>query len=264
MPAVGYALLMPAVGYALLASFHQDHPSVHVHSGFWLELCSLPGVAVLRVRQSRPASTVHTVFCSVVPWFVKGLRCSLAVVMALHEPLAIFMALHESLAMALHGFPASLSTCWPTCSLSHAPSRAARVEGVDFRLVVNSAMPCLWPLLCVAGNTSLLEPQPRRSAHFAFRRALLCSVSPRSSMVVLPPLPALCRRSSHVAALHESALSICVWGDHGSLPWSGFPLLRPPGCSPAEAQSLRLFAAVAAAAVCLVVRGHSSTQTCSN
>ena len=29
---------------------------------------------------------------------------------------------------------------------------------------------------------------------------------PRSSTVVLPPLPALCRRSSHVAALHESAL----------------------------------------------------------
>ena len=48
------------------------------------------------------------------------------------------------------------------------------------------------------------------------------------------------------------------------LPWSGFPLLRPLGCTPAEAQSLRLFAAVAAAAVCLVVSGHSSTLTCSN
>ena len=145
-----------------------------------------------------------------------------------------------------------------------SPPRAARVEGVDFRLVVYSAMPCLWPLLCVAGNTSSLEPRPRRSARCAFRLALLCSVSPRSSTVVLPPLPALCRRSSHVAALHESALSICVWGDRGSLPWSGFLLLRPPGCTPAEAQSLRLFAAVAAAAVCLVVSGHSSTQTCSN
>ena len=39
------------------------------------------------------------------------------------------------------------------------------------------------------------------------------------------------------------------------LPWSGFPLLRPLGCSPAEAQSLRLFAAVAAAAGC-VPRGQ--------
>ena len=107
MPAVGYALFtscrsaLPPAKSALLASFHQNHPSVHIHSGFWLELCSLPGVAVLRVRQSRAASAVNTVFCTVVPWFVKGLRCSLAVV----------MALHESLAMALHGFPASLSTC---------------------------------------------------------------------------------------------------------------------------------------------------------
>ena len=133
---------------------------------------------------------------------------------------------------------------------------------------MNSAMPCLWPLLCVAGNTSLLEPQPRRSvsqtANCTSCQALLCSVSrdrPRWSF--LPSRP-LCRRSSHVAALHESALSICVWGDRGSLPWTGFPLLRPPGRDPAEAQSLRLFAAVAAAAVCLVVSGHSSTQTCSN
>ena len=212
--------------------------------------------------------------------------------MALHEPLAIFMALHESLPMALHGFPASLSDelfarpradprvlfphassraargcVWSGCAQHHSlpsPPRAARVEGADFRLVVYSAMPCLWPLLCVAGNTSSLEPRPQRSARCAFRLALLCSVSPRSSTVVLPPLPALCRRSSHVAALHEFALSTCVWGDRGSLPWSGFPLLRPPGCTPAEAQSLRLFAAVAAAAVYLVVSGHSSTQTCSN
>ena len=32
-------------------------------------------------------------------------------------------------------------------------------------------------LSCVAGNTSLLEPVPRRSAHCAFRRTLLCLVS---------------------------------------------------------------------------------------
>ena len=38
------------------------------------------------------------------------------------------------------------------------------------------------------------------------------------------------------------------------LPWSGF-LLRPPGCTPAEDQSLRLFAAVAAAVGC-VPRGQ--------
>ena len=184
------------------------------------------------MRLSRPASAVHTVFCSVVPWLVKGLRCSRAD---------------------------------PTCSLSHAPLRAARVEGVDFRLVVNSAMPCLRPLLRVAGNTSLLEPQPRRSAHCSFRRALLSSVSrdhPRWSF--LPSRP--CAGGHPMSPLCTSLLSLstCVWGDRGSLPWSGFPLLRPPGCSPAEAQSLRLFAAVAAAAVCLVVSGHFSTQTCSN
>ena len=109
----GSALFMPALAMLLSAavgplfyplwvrSFSFFSSGSSICSRFWLhlELCSLPGVAVLRVRQSRPASTVHTVFCSVVPWFVKGLRCSLAVVMALHEPLT----------MALHGFPASLS-----------------------------------------------------------------------------------------------------------------------------------------------------------
>ena len=85
------------------------------------------------MRQSRPASAVHTVFCSVVPWFVKGLRSSLAVVMALHEPLAVFMALHEPLAMALHGSPVSLSDklfarprADPRVLFPHASSRAAR------------------------------------------------------------------------------------------------------------------------------------------
>ena len=112
------------------------------------------------MRQSRPTRAVHTVFCSVVPWFVKGLRCSLAVVMALHEPLAVVMALHEPLAMALHGFPSSLSDelfarpradprflphassraargcVWFGCTQHHSlpsPPRAARVEGVVFR-----------------------------------------------------------------------------------------------------------------------------------
>ena len=119
------------------------------------------------------------------------------------------------------------------------------MEGVDFRLVVNSAMPCLRPLLCVAGNTSLLEPVPRKSvsqtANCTSRQALLCSVSrdrPRWSF--LPSRP--CAGGHPMSPLCTSLLSLstCVRGDHGSLPWSGFPLLRPPGCSPAEAQSLRL------------------------
>ena len=127
---------------------------------------------------------------------------------------------------------------WFGCTQHHSlpsPPRVARVEGVDFRLVVNSAMPCLWPLFTrrrehLVAGASCFEGlyRDQRTAPFVW----LCSalVSSRSSTVVLPPLPAFCRRSSHVAALHESALSICVWGDRGSLPWSGFPLLRPPGC----------------------------------
>ena len=75
-----------------------------------IDLYSLPGVAVCECVSLAPrAPYTHTVFRSVVPWFVKGLRSSLAVVMALHEPLAVVMALHEPLAMALHGSPASLS-----------------------------------------------------------------------------------------------------------------------------------------------------------
>ena len=132
VPAVGYALLLPAVGplFSCLLLAMLFSPAVGpLFYPLWVRsfsffssrsstcsrslklLCSLPRRRCLRMRLSRPASAVHTVFCSVVPWFVKGLRCSLAVVMALHEPLPIFMALHESLAMALHGFPASLSTC---------------------------------------------------------------------------------------------------------------------------------------------------------
>ena len=217
----------------------------------------VPRRRCLRVRQSRPASAVHTVFCSVVPWLVKGLRCSRA------DPRVLFP--HAS-------SRAARGCVWFGCTRHHSlpsPPRAARVEGVVFRLVVNSAMPCLWPLLCVAGNTSLLEPVFGRSvsqtANCTSRQALLCLVSSDRPQWSFLPLPALCRRSSHVATLHESALSICVWGDRGSLPWSGFPCfgLRgrlPPQlslCDSSQLSPLRL-------AVCLVVSGHSSTQTCSN
>ena len=195
-----------------LCSFSFFSSGSSICSRFWLhlELCSLPGVAVLRVRQSRPASAAHTVFCSVVPWFVKA--CAVLLRSSWHS-----MSRSPWHSMALQ------RRC-PRADLSYASSRAARVEGVDFRLVVNSAMPCLWPLLCVAGNTSSLEPQPRRSAHCAFRRALLCSVSrdrPRWSF--LPSRP--CAGGHPMSPLCTSLLSLstCVWGDRGSLPWSGFP-----------------------------------------
>ena len=92
---------------------------------------------------------------------------------------------------------------------ARSPPRAARVEGVVFRLVVNSAMPCLWPLLCVSGNTSLLEPVPRRSvsqtANCTSRQALLCLVSrdrPRWSF--LPSRP--CAGGHPVSPLCTSLL----------------------------------------------------------
>ena len=173
------------------------------------------------------------------------------------------MTLHEPLTMALHDSPASLSDelfarpradprvlfphassraargcVWFGCTQHHSlpsPPRAARVEGVVFRLVVNSAMPCLWPLSRVAGNTSLLEPVPRRSvsqpANCTSRQALLCLVSRDRPQWSFLPLPALCQE--------------VVW----------LSPLRPPGSTPTEAQSLRLFAAVAAAVSC-VPRGQ--------
>ena len=110
----------------------------------------------------------------------------------------------------------------------------------------------------VAGASASKVCTLRLSSGFA----LLCF--PRSSTVVLFSPPGLvpevipCRRSARVCSEHlrvgRSWFVAMVW----------LSPLRPPGCSPAEAQSLRLFAAVAAAAVCLVVSGHSSTQTCSN
>ena len=170
-----------------------------------------------------------------------------------------------------HVFSSARFTCcaWSGVTQHHSlpsPPRAARVEGVVSRLVVNSAMPCLWPLLCVAGNTSSLEPQPRRSAHCAFRRALLCSVSrdrPRWSFFHSRP----CAGGHPMSPLCTSLLSLstCVWRDRGSLPWFGFPRfgLRgalPPKlsrCDSSQLSPVRL-------AVCLVVSGHFSTQTCSN
>ena len=137
---------------------------------------------------------------------------------------------------------------WFGCTQHHSlpsPPRAPRVEGVVFRLVVNSAMPCLWPLLRVAGNTSLLEPVPRRSvsqtANCTSRQALLCLVSRDRPQWSFLPLPALCRRWF---GFHRFGLRAAV----------------PPKlslCDSSQLSPLRL-------AVCLVVSGHSSTQTCSN
>ena len=77
------------------------------------------------------------------------------------------------------------------------------------------------------------EPVSRWSAHCAFRRTLLCSVS-RDRALDCSGSTGSRRHPSQVISLSTDA--IVVW----------LSLLRPPGCTPAEAQSLRLFATVAA------------------
>ena len=230
-----------------MASFHQDHLYVRFHPVGCLELCSPSPASLFASASVSPHERrTHTVFCSVVPWFVKGLRCSsLAVVMALHEPLT----------MALHGSPASLSDelfarpradprvlfphassraargcVWFGCTQHHSlpsPPRAARVEGVVFRLVVNSAMPCLWPLFTrrrehlVAGACASKVCIANGELHLSSGLALLGF--PRSSTVVLSsPSARVCSEHLRVG---RSWFAAMVW----------LSSLRPPGSTPAEA-----------------------------
>ena len=62
-----------------------------------------------------------------------------------------------------------------------SPSTTRFELSLHFGMVVNSAVPRLWPLWCVAGNTSSLKPPLRRSisktANCTSRLALLCLVS---------------------------------------------------------------------------------------
>ena len=194
MPAVG-PLFSPAVGPLFLASFHQDHPSVHVYSGCCLELCSLSPASLFCECVSLAPRAPYTPSFAV--WCLGLSRaCALLLRSSWHSmsrsrtpsswhSMALqrrFPTSCSPVHVLTHVFSFARFTCcaWSGVTQHHSlpsPPRAARVEGVVSRLVVNSAMPCLWPLLCVAGNTSSLEPVPRRSAHCAFRRALLCSVS---------------------------------------------------------------------------------------
>ena len=132
------------------------------------------------------------------------------------------------------------------CVVWWSPELVSSRHGRGFRRAA-----CCVAVLCVAGNTSLLEPLPRRSALCTFRRALLCSIS-RDRALGCSCSSSLRRHPSQVISLSTDA--IVVW----------LSPLRPPGCSPAEAlcdspqlSPLRL-------AMRLVVSGHFSTQTCSN
>ena len=127
MPAVGYALFMPAVGYALLtccgsallASFHQDHPSVHV-SAFTLSCVRSPASLFCECVSLAPRAP-YTLWC-------------------LGSPRACVVH------VLTHVLSSARFTCcaWSGVTQHHSlpsPPRAARVEGVVSRLVVNSDMP---------------------------------------------------------------------------------------------------------------------------
>ena len=88
-------LFSPAVGplfyplWVRSVSFFSSGSSICSRSWLHLELCSLPGVAVLRASVSLRERRTHRLLqCG-------ALVCQgLAVIMALHKPLAIVMALH--------------------------------------------------------------------------------------------------------------------------------------------------------------------------
>ena len=304
LPAVGYALLsclqlamlfclacswlcsFTRCGSALLASFHQDHPSVRVYPVCSLELCSRECVSLAPRAPYTPSFAV---------WCLGLSRaCVLLLRSSWHSMSRLRSSWHSMCRSPWHSmalqrrFPTS---CSPVHVLTHvfsfarfftccawlrvvwlyrtplAPLSSARCAcrgrclqaGRELRHAVFVATLVRRREHLVAGACASKVCTLRLSSGFALLGFL------RSSTVVLLPLPALCRRSSHVAALHESALSICVRGDRGSLPWFGFPRfgLRaavPPKlslCDSSQLSPLRL-------AVCLVVSGHSSTQTCSN
>ena len=169
---------------------------------------------------------------SVVPWFVKGLH----VLTHVFSSVRFFTCCSCSGGTPHHSLPSS--------------PRAARVEGVASRALVRRrehlVVGACASKVCIANGELYL------SSGFALLGL------PRSSMVVLPSPPGFVpevirlgcsgssssrRHPSQVISLSTDA--IVVW----------LSPLRPPGCTPAEAQSLRLFAAVAAVVGC-VPRGQ--------
>ena len=129
-PAVGYALFTSCRS-ALLASFHLDHPSVRVYPVCWRTRAPYtPSFAVWCLGLSR--ACVVSTSCSPV-----------------HVLTHVFAA---------HG-PVSPRTLAPLPFTRLCVWRALSPELGCFTLgmVVNSAMPCVLPLSCVAGNTSTLS-----------------------------------------------------------------------------------------------------------
>ena len=187
---------------------------------------------------SRAPHTHH--LRSVVPWFVKGLGGFdklFARPRADPRVRCAWFGVTQN-----HSLPSSLHVC-----VEGAVSRAW------FFATRSWIPPCCVLCSCSVRRREHLvaEPVPRMSSHCAFRRTLPCSVS-RDRALDCSGSSGSRRHPSQVISLGTDA--IVVW----------LSPLPPPGCSPAEAlcdspqlSPLRL-------AACLVISGHSSTQTCSN
>ena len=187
----------------------------------------------LRVRQSRSASAKLTP-SSARPWFRQGLSCLDELVARPCADPHVLRTLSHVLLLSTHLHVLRVA-CWTDHTLS---------PEIGWH-------PCPWHGrgFCRARNASSLEPLPRRSVSqtviCTFHRALLGSVSRDRALWSLRsgsrPLrhPALARECRGDCALRV--------------------LLRHPGhdsrCDSPQLSLLRL-------AVCLVVSGYFSTQTC--
>ena len=289
LPAVG-PLISTRCRSALLVSFHQDHPSVHVFTQvFWCtrspaslfcECVSLaprapytPSFAVWCLGLSRACvvstncSPVHVlthVFAARGPVSPRTTRSpplhTLCVYRALSPELGCLTLRHgRELRHALSA--ATLVRRWETprwWSLC--------LEGLHTAPNGGTAASRAWRSLFPHCFTSLTSP---RSSHGEFLQSPhrpVNAIVKSWALVILFRWPTLSTDVS-VLRLFRSERH-CVWGSFHRfvLPWSGFPLLRPPvsalppklsRCDSSQLSPLRL-------AVCLVVSGHSSTQTCSN
>ena len=185
MPAVGYALLhaccglrssyqlwvrsfLPAVGPLFWFLFIRIIHLFEFHSGFWLELCSFPGVAVcecVNLAPRAPYPPSSAVWClGLSRACVISTSCS-----PVHVLTHVF---------AVRGLVSPRTTRSPPLHT------AVCVEGVVSRDRLFHSLHGreLRRAACVATLVRrrehlVAEPVPRRSAHCAFRRALLCSVS---------------------------------------------------------------------------------------
>ena len=234
-------------GSALLASFHQDHPSVRVHPVGCLELLSCTG-SPASLFASASDSPRERRTPSFAVWCLGLSRaCVLLLRSSWHS-----MSRSPWHSMAFQRrFPTSCSpvhvlthvfssarffTCcvwlrvvwlYPT-PLAPLPSARCACRGRCLQSSrASPGTPRCWSL-CLEG----LHTAPFVGLCSAWFPAIVCSGSSSSR-----------RHPSQVISLSTDA--IVVW----------FPPLRPPGSTPAEAQSLRLFAAVAAAFGC-VPRGQ--------